>query len=81
MVALNLIVADQLEKFKKEVDRLISEKVKKEDAILQVLKRYIRESRNIRFEGNNYSQEWVKEAARRGLSNHTNTPDALKAMI
>jgi len=44
-----------------------------------VIKKYSKESKKIRFEGNNYSDEWVKEAARRGLSNHKTTPEALKA--
>jgi glutamine synthetase len=78
MTVINLIVADQLVKFKKEVDQLIQNKVKKDAAILQVLRRYIVESKKIRFEGNNYSQEWIDEAAKRGLSNHKTTPEALK---
>jgi len=81
MITLNLIVADQLKQFKQDVDKLIGDKVKKDDAIFQVLKRYIQESKNSRFEGNNYSPEWVKEAAKRGLSNHASTPVALKAMV
>jgi glutamine synthetase len=81
MIALNLIVADQLRKFKTDVDALIVKKVKKDDAIFQVLKKYVKESKNIRFEGNNYSLEWLKEAERRGLSNFATTPEALKAFI
>ncbi len=81
MIVLNLIVADQLRKFKLEVDALIHDKVRKEDAILQVIKKYIKESRNILFEGNNYSDEWIHEASVRGLSNHKTTPQALKAFI
>ncbi|MCK9421687.1 MAG: glutamine synthetase III [Bacteroidales bacterium] len=81
MIVLNLIVADQLRQFKKEVDALILKKVTKEDALFQVIKRYIRESRKILFEGNNYSQEWEEEALKRGLSNIKATPEALKAFI
>ena len=81
MIVLNLIVADQLRKFKKEVDGLIAKKVRKDDALLQIIKKYIKESKKIRFEGNNYSNEWVKEAAKRGLSNHKTTPEALKAYV
>jgi len=77
MTPLNLILADQLIQFKQEVDALISKKVKKESAILQVLRRYIIESKAIRFEGNSYGQEWEEEAAKRGLSNLKSTPDAL----
>jgi glutamine synthetase len=81
MIALNLIVADQLKKFKREVDQLIEKKIRKDDAIFQVLKRYIIESKNIRFEGNNYSEEWITEASRRGLSNLKSTPEAVRSMI
>ena len=81
MIVLNLIVADQLRKFKTEVDALIAKKVRKDDALFQVIKKYIKESRSIRFEGNNYSDDWVKEAARRGLSNRKATPEALKAFV
>ena len=78
MTVINLIVADQLTKFKIEVDELIEKKVKKDTAILEVLRKYIVESKKIRFEGNNYSQEWLEEATRRGLSNRKTTPEALK---
>lgn len=81
MIALNLIVADQLRKFKIEVDALIAKKVSKNDALFQIIRKYIKESRKIRFEGNNYADEWVTEAARRGLSNRKTTPEALKAYL
>jgi len=81
MIVLNLIVADQLRKFKLEVDALISKKMRKEDALFQVIKKYIKESRKIRFEGNNYAEEWVKEAAKRGLPNRKTTPEALKGFV
>jgi glutamine synthetase len=81
MIILNLILADQLTQFKKDVDALIAKKKVKEEAILQVLKGYIKESKNILFEGNNYSDEWVNEARRRGLSNLSTTPTGLKAMV
>ena len=79
MIVLNLIVADQLRKFKTETDGLINKKMNKEDAILKILRKYIRESRRILFEGNNYSQEWIDEATKRGLKNLPSTPVALKA--
>lgn len=81
MVVLNTIVAEQLTQFYEEVKALIDSKIKKEDAIFEVIKNYIRDSKNIRFEGNSYSEEWRIEAERRGLSNHANTPDAIKAYI
>ncbi len=81
MMVLNTIVANQLTEFKKEVDALIEKGSKKDEAILKVLRQYIVESANIRFEGNGYSDEWVKEAKRRGLSNIQTTPLALDAYV
>lgn len=82
MTALNAIVAKQLRDFKKEVDALIKDKkMKKDDAIFNILREYIKDSKNIRFEGDGYSEEWEKEAAKRGLSNNRNTPEALKALV
>ena len=82
MTVLNSIVARQLIDFKIEVDTLISKKdLKKDEAIFNVLREYIKTSRNILFEGNGYGGEWEKEAAKRGLSNKKNTPDALKIKI
>ena len=81
MMILNSIVSKQLTDFKKEVDTLIDKGTKKDEAILKVLRQYIVESKNIRFEGNGYGDEWVKEAAKRGLSNITTTPKALDAYV
>ncbi len=81
MTVLNAIVADQLTKFKIDVDKLIKKGDKKDLAILTVLKRYIKESRDIRFEGNGYGQEWADEAEKRGLTNIKTTPKALDAYI
>src|ERR1700712_4872442 len=81
MTILNLIVADQLKKFKYDVDKLITKGEKKDVALLIVIKKYIKESKSIRFEGNGYSEEWEKEAAQRGLSNFKTTPKALDAFI
>ncbi len=81
MIVLNAIVADQLIKFKRDVDALISENVDKDEAIFQILRKYIVESKKIRFEGNGYGEEWVKEAAKRGLSNIKTTPLALDAFV
>lgn len=77
MTVLNTIVASQLNAFKKAVDALISKGTKKDEAILRVLRDLIAASKAIRFEGNGYSDEWVKEAAKRGLSNIKDTPRAL----
>src|SRR6201996_6196898 len=81
MTTLNLIVADQLKKFKIDVDKLLKKGEKKDVAILTVIKRYIKESKKIRFEGNGYSEEWEKEAEARGLSNIKTTQKALDVLI
>lgn len=78
MITLNTIVADALIKFKIKVDELIAKGETKEIAILKILQNSISSSKNIRFEGDGYSSEWVKEAKRRGLSNKMTTPDALE---
>ncbi|MFK7831795.1 MAG: glutamine synthetase III [Winogradskyella sp.] len=79
MTVLNTIVAKQLIDFKIEVDALIDEKsMKKDDAIFNVLREYIKTSKAILFEGNGYSEAWEKEAKKRGLSNNKTTPEALK---
>jgi len=82
MTTLNAIVAKQLRDFKVEVDALIESKdMKKDDAIFNVLREYIKQSKKILFEGDGYSEEWEIEAGKRGLSNFKTTPEALKARI
>jgi glutamine synthetase len=82
MTILNTIVAKQLKDFKKEVDILVDDKnLKKDEAIFNVLREYIKECKKIRFEGDGYSESWEKEAKKRGLSNNKTTPDALKVKI
>ena len=81
MIALNTMVADQLRQFKKAVDKEIDNGKDKDVAIVEILKGYLKESKNILFEGNNYSDEWVKEAEKRGLSNLKNTPEALGSLL
>jgi len=82
MTVLNTIVAKQLIDFKAEVDELIDKKtMKKDDAIFNVLREYIKTSKAILFEGNGYSDEWQKEAKKRGLSNNKTTPEALKVKV
>src|SRR5690554_1212551 len=77
MTVLNAIVAEQLIQFKTEVDKIIAKGTKKDLAILNVLRKYLKQSRAIRFEGNGYSKEWETEAEARGLSNIKTTPKAL----
>jgi glutamine synthetase len=78
MITLNTILAKQLQSFKGEIDALMKKGLDLEDAVYQVIKKYIKESKRIRFEGNNYSQDWIKEAEKRGLSNIKTTPKTLK---
>lgn len=82
MTVLNSIMANQLIEFKKEVDALITgKKMKKDDAIFNVLREYIKHSKNIRFEGDGYGEAWEIEAKERGLSNNKTTPLALRAQL
>lgn len=77
MTVLNTIMAQQLKEFKEAVDLSIEFGVNKEDAIFSVLKEYIKSSKNVRFEGDGYSDDWVRLAEDRGLNNVKTTPHAL----
>lgn len=79
MTVLNTIMAGQLIQFRHDVEAHIKKGKKKDEAIFNVLRKYISESKNILFEGNGYGEEWVKEALERGLSNIKTTPHALDA--
>ena len=81
MTVLNLIVADQLMDFYGKVSKAIDAGEDKKIAIVKVLRDYIKESKSVRFEGDGYSDEWVKEAEKRGLSNIKNTARALDAYL
>ena len=81
MIVLNTAMANQLKEFKKEVDVIIEKGLKKDEAIFQVLRKYITYSKKVRFEGNGYSQEWEDEAAKRGLTNIKSAIEAFKAYI
>jgi len=81
MTVLNTIVADTLKQFKADVDGLVEKGDKKEVAIMQVIQKYIVESKAVLFEGDGYSEQWHQEAERRGLPNLKTTPVALDAMI
>ncbi|MGK0453303.1 MAG: glutamine synthetase [Paraglaciecola sp.] len=82
MTVLNTIVAKQLKEFKIEVDALVDDKnLKKDEAIFNVLREYIKDSKKIRFEGDGYGESWEKEAKKRGLSNHKTTPEAVRVKI
>ncbi|MBC7389715.1 MAG: glutamine synthetase III [Opitutaceae bacterium] len=81
MMILNAIVADQLTKFKVDVDKQINKGTKKEVAIINVLRDYTIKSKAIRFEGNGYSDEWKDEAKKRGLNNVPTTAHALDFFV
>ncbi|MDD2983509.1 MAG: glutamine synthetase III [Crocinitomicaceae bacterium] len=77
MIIMNTIMAKQLKDFKVNVDKRIAKSDSKDEAILKELQQMIKDSKKIRFEGNGYGEEWVQEAARRGLNNFKDTPRAL----
>jgi glutamine synthetase len=81
MTVLNIIVAEQLIQFKTEVDARIAKGFDKRIAIINVLREYIKNSKKVLFEGDGYSEEWVSEAEKRGLSNITTSPRALKSYL
>jgi len=81
MTALNLIMADQLVHFHQAVSKEIEKGTEKRLAIVSVLRKYIKESKSIRFEGDGYSDEWVKEAEKRGLNNIKNMPRAIDGYL
>ncbi len=81
MIVLNAAVAHQLAQFKKDVDLIIKKGRNKDEAIFQVLKKYILESEKVLFEGDGYSAEWHKEAKKRGLSNITSVPESISTFL
>ena len=81
MIAVNAAVATQLAKFKTDVDQIIKKGRNKDEAIFQVLKKYILESERVLFEGDNYSKEWHAEAAKRKLCNLASVPESIKCYL
>jgi len=81
MIALNSALANQLKEFKNDVDALIDKNTNKDEAIFQVLKTYILSSEKIRFEGDGYSEEWKKEAEKRGLTNIISVPVSISKYL
>ena len=79
MIVLNTAMSAQLNEFKTAVDDKINQGESKQQAIFEVLKSYIKESKPIRFDGNGYSEEWKAEAARRGLDCESSVPEIIKA--
>lgn len=81
MSILNLIMAEQLTEFHKEVKAEMQKGTDKKIAIVNILRQYIKDSKKVRFEGDGYSEDWEKEAEKRGLANVKNTPRALEAFV
>ncbi|MDR0307355.1 MAG: glutamine synthetase III [Chitinispirillales bacterium] len=81
ITVINTIVADSMDIIRKRIKSEIKSKQNLRSAVLKVLSGVIRESKTILFEGNNYSQDWVKEAQKRGLPNVASSPEALRAFI
>jgi glutamine synthetase len=81
MIVLNAAVAHQLTQFKIDVDEIIKKGRNKDEAIFQVLKKYILESEKVLFEGDGYSSEWHKEAKKRGLSNIASVPESISTFL
>lgn len=81
LIALNTAVAAQLDQFKIDVDKLIESGVKKDEAIFQILKKLIINTKPIRFDGDGYSNDWVVEAQKRGLTNINSVPEALEGYL
>ncbi len=81
MTVINTIVAETLKTFKKDVDALIDKGEKKEVAIMQIIQKYVVESKKVLFEGDGYSEAWANEAEKRGLQNVKTTPLALDAYV
>jgi glutamine synthetase len=81
MIVLNSALASQLNQFRADVDQLIEKGIKKDEAIFQCIRKVIIASKKIRFEGNGYSEEWIEEAARRGLPNISDAPTAYETFL
>lgn len=77
MIVINAAMARQLNIFREQAETLMNQGVGRDEAVFRILKELIIASAPIRFEGDGYSEEWRKEAARRGLTNITHVPEAL----
>ena len=81
IITMNTVMAAQLREFKSKVDTLIKKGLKKDEAIFNQLRDYVKDCKNILFEGDGYSEEWRIEAEKRGLKNLRTTPEALKVEL
>ena len=81
IVLLNAAVAESIGDITAELEAELKKTKKVDDAVLKIVRRIFKETAAIRFEGNNYAEEWVKEADKRGLPNLRRTPEALKQLV
>jgi glutamine synthetase len=81
IVLLNAAVAEVIGDITAELKAEIKKSKKVDDAVLKIVRRIFKETAAVRFEGNNYSEEWVEEAEKRGLPNLRRTPEALKQLV
>ncbi|MCB0394650.1 MAG: glutamine synthetase type III, partial [Bdellovibrionales bacterium] len=77
---LNTAVADLFEEATERLQKLISDKGGRDEAVMELVREFVSSSKAIRFEGNNYSDEWKQEAAKRGLPILSSTPEALEVL-
>jgi glutamine synthetase len=80
-VALNVAVAESLDYCASELERAVKNGTKLQTAVKQLLTKLIKENKRIIFNGNNYSEDWQKEAAKRGLLNHRTSVDAFSELM
>ena len=81
LIVINTAVAAELQNFCDAVNSLLKDGIKKDEAILKVIRQFIAASRKIRFEGNGYSEDWIKEAAERGLRSASKATEAFKEYL
>jgi glutamine synthetase len=80
-IALNVAVAEALDYIATQLENSVERGQNLEDAVGALLVCLVKENKRVIFNGNNYSEEWRHEAERRGLANHSNTPDALPELV
>jgi glutamine synthetase len=80
-VVLNLAVTESLDYCATELEKSLKEGKKLQAAVKQLLVKLLKENKRIIFNGNGYSEEWQKEAAKRGLLNHRTSVDAYAEAI
>jgi glutamine synthetase len=81
IVLLNAAVAEAIGDITSELKAELKKTKKVDDAVFKIVRRIFKETAAVRFEGNNYSEEWVKEAEKRGLPNLRRTPEALAQLV